>query len=94
MSEVVKPLKVNVPEVFPVMGVVEFAVTSCKMMVLDTALGSGVYVTLTDDGVTWESVGAAGWASCGSVNVSGADTVPCGDEAKFTPSPMEVIVAS
>jgi hypothetical protein len=62
-------------------------------MVLETAFGSGVYVTVMDDGDAWASVGAAGVANCGSTSVSGADTVPTGDVAKLVPSPMEVIAA-
>jgi hypothetical protein len=94
VSPVVNPVKVKVPDVMPVIGVVEFAVVSTKVIVLDTALGSGVNVTLMDDGDTWASVGATGWASCGRVRVNGADTVPIGDVAKFVPSPTDVMVAS
>jgi len=90
---VVKPENVNVPDVLPVIGVVEFTVVSFKVMVLDTALGSGVNVTVMDDGEVWASVGAAGWANCGSTRVIGADAVPTGDVAKFVPSPTDVMVA-
>jgi hypothetical protein len=93
VSPVVSPENVKVPVVFPVIGVVEFAVTSWNVMVLERALGSGVKVTLIEVGVTWASVGAAGWASCGSVSVRGAETVPTDDDPKFVPSPIDVIVA-
>ena len=63
------------------------------MIVLETAFGSGVNVTLIDDGDTWESVGAAGWANGGRASVRGADVAPTGDVAKLTPSPIDVIVA-
>jgi hypothetical protein len=77
-----------------VIGVVEFAVMSWNVIVLEAALGSGVKVTLMDDGDTWESVGAAGGASSASVSVSGDDTVPTGDEPKVEPLPIDVMVAS
>jgi hypothetical protein len=94
VSPVVNPENVNVPDVLAVMGVVELAVTSWNVIVLETALGFGVNVILTDVGVTWERVGAAGWANCGKLSVSGLDTVPIGEEAKFTPSPIDVMDAS
>jgi hypothetical protein len=93
VSPVVKPVKVKVPEVLPVIGVVEFAVVSWNVMVLETALGSGVNVTVMDDGVAWASVGAAGWANCESTSVSGADKDPTDDVTKFVPSPMDVTAA-
>jgi hypothetical protein len=76
------------------MGVVEFAVVSWNVIVLETAFGSGVNVTVIDEGVTWESVGAAGLANDGRLSVSGVDAVPTGDVAKFEPLPIDVIVAS
>jgi hypothetical protein len=63
-------------------------------MVLETALGSGVNVTLIDDGVTWDSTGAAGWANRGRMSVSAVDRLLAGDVAKLTPSPIDVTVAS
>jgi hypothetical protein len=94
VSPVVKPVNVKVPDVFPVIGVVEFAVVSWNVIVLEIALGLGVNVTLIDVGDTWESVGAAGWASCVSASVSGADTVPTGEFENVVPLPIEVMVAS
>jgi hypothetical protein len=94
VSLVVKPVKVNVPKVLPVIVVVEFAVVSWNVIVLETALGFGVNVTLMDDGETGESVGAAGGANCGVVRVSEADVVPTGELEKVVPLPTEVTVAS
>jgi hypothetical protein len=94
VSPGVSPVKFAVPDVFPVIGVVELAVVLFKVIVLETAFGSGVKVTVIDVGVTWESVGAAGLANGERTSVRGADTVPTGDVAKFEPSPIDVIVAS
>jgi hypothetical protein len=52
VSLVTRPVKVNVPEVLPVIGVVTFAVVSWNVIVLEAALGLGVNVTLMDDGET------------------------------------------
>jgi hypothetical protein len=93
VSPVVKPENVNVPDVFPVIGVVEFAVVSWNVIVLETAFGSGVNVTLIDDGDTWESVGAGGLANGERTSVRGAEAVPTGEFEYVVPSPIDVIVA-
>ena len=82
------------PVVLPVSDVDVDAVVLFKVMVLESAFGSGVNVTVSDVGVVWESVGAAGVASGGRTNVRGADTAPTSDVPWVEPSPIDVIVAS
>jgi len=62
-------------------------------MVLDTALGSGVYVTVIDVVELWLSVGAAGVANCGGISVTGDDIAPSAELENEPPSPMDVTVA-
>jgi hypothetical protein len=93
VSPVVRPVKVNVPDVLPVIGVVEFAVVSWNVIVLETAFGLGENVTVIDDGDTWESVGATGVGNWGAASVRGADAVPTGEFENVVPSPIDVIAA-
>ena len=64
------------PVVLPASDVDVDAVVLFKVMVLETAFGSGVNVTVSDVGVVWESVGAAGVASGVSESVTGEEGVP------------------
>jgi hypothetical protein len=89
----VSPVNAAVPVVLPVLVVDVDAVVLFNVIVLETAFGSGVKVTVIDEGVTWESVGAAGVANWGMVRVTGDDVDPSDELAKVIPSPIEVTVA-
>jgi len=88
-----RPEKRAEPVVLPVICVVVDVVVLSSVMVLDTALGSGVYVTVIDVVELWLSVGAAGVANCGGVSVTGDDIAPSAELENEPPSPMDVTVA-
>jgi hypothetical protein len=93
VSPVARPEKRTEPVVLPVICVVDDVVVLSSVMVLDTALGSGVYVTVIDVVELWLSVGAAGVANCGRVSVTGDDIAPSAELENEPPSPMDVTVA-
>ncbi len=63
MSPGFSPVMCAVPDVLPVVVLDELVVRLLSVMVLETALGSGVKVTVSDVGVVWLMFGAAGVAS-------------------------------
>jgi hypothetical protein len=81
------------PDVLPVVVLDVLVVVLLSVIVLETAFGSGVNVTVIEVGVVWLSVGAAGLANSGTVSVRGADAVPMGEFENVVPSPIDVMVA-
>ena len=77
----------------PVFDVGVDVVVLVSVMVLDVAFAFGVNVAVIDVGVVWLNVGAAGFANCGTVSVSGAEVLPVGEFENVVPSPIDVIVA-
>jgi hypothetical protein len=93
VSPAVSPVKGAVPLVLPVSDVDADVVVLFKVMVLETAFGSGVNVTVIDVVVVWLNDGAAGAGNWGGVRVTGDDIGPSIESAKMIPSPIEVTVA-